>query len=214
MPDPVTVHRLSRKPGPDVLHDPDGTALHRLGLAPSDIAHYLIRPDGHIGYRAGGAVPGDVALRHRGRRDKPHRGRRRPWVDRDRVERRRQRLLRVQRGTHRGGGLQHRLRQPGQGRRVGGRGPEHRCGSLRQLPAVGWLVFGGTSVAAPIIAGVYGLAGNAASFDNNFPYAHSGSLFDITSGSNGSCSPAQLCTARVGWDGPTGLGTPNFAGGF
>ncbi len=51
---PVTVHRLSRQPGPDVLHDPDGTALHRLGLAPADIAHYLIRPDGHIGYRARG----------------------------------------------------------------------------------------------------------------------------------------------------------------
>ena len=30
----------------------------------------------------------------------------------------------------------------------------------------GWLVFGGTSVGAPIIAGVYGLAGNAASIDN------------------------------------------------
>jgi subtilase family serine protease len=78
----------------------------------------------------------------------------------------------------------------------------------------GWLVFGGTSVAAPIIAGVYGLAGNEASIDNNFPYAHSGSFFDITSGSNGSCSPSQLCNARVGWDGPTGLGTPNGTGGF
>jgi subtilase family serine protease len=78
----------------------------------------------------------------------------------------------------------------------------------------GWLVFGGTSVAAPIIAGVYGLAGNEASIDNNYPYAHPGTLFDITSGSNGTCSPAQLCTARVGWDGPTGLGTPNGTGGF
>jgi subtilase family serine protease len=78
----------------------------------------------------------------------------------------------------------------------------------------GWLVFGGTSVAAPIIAGVYGLAGNAASIDNNFPYAHTASLFDVTSGSNGSCSPSQLCTARIGWDGPTGLGTPNGSGAF
>jgi subtilase family serine protease len=78
----------------------------------------------------------------------------------------------------------------------------------------GWLVFGGTSVAAPIIAGVYALAGNEAGIDNNYPYAHSGSFFDITSGSNGSCSPSQLCTARVGWDGPTGLGTPNGTGGF
>jgi len=78
----------------------------------------------------------------------------------------------------------------------------------------GWLVFGGTSVASPIIAAVYGLAGNEASIDNNFPYAHSGSFFDVTSGSNGSCSPSQLCTARAGWDGPTGLGTPNGTGGF
>jgi subtilase family serine protease len=78
----------------------------------------------------------------------------------------------------------------------------------------GWLVFGGTSVSAPIIAAVYGLAGNAASIDNNYPYSHASSLFDVTSGSNGSCSPSQLCTARVGWDGPTGLGTPNGTGAF
>jgi subtilase family serine protease len=78
----------------------------------------------------------------------------------------------------------------------------------------GWLVFGGTSVAAPIIAAVYGLAGNEANIDNNFPYTHASSLFDVTSGSNGSCSPSQLCTARSGWDGPTGLGTPNGTGAF
>jgi subtilase family serine protease len=78
----------------------------------------------------------------------------------------------------------------------------------------GWMVFGGTSVAAPIIAGVYGLAGNAASIDNNYPYSHSGSLFDVTSGSNGSCSTSQWCNARTGWDGPTGLGTPNGTGAF
>jgi subtilase family serine protease len=77
-----------------------------------------------------------------------------------------------------------------------------------------WLVFGGTSVAAPVIAGVYGLAGNARSINNNFPYAHAGALFDVTSGSNGTCAPAQLCTARAGWDGPTGLGTPNGSGAF
>ncbi len=78
----------------------------------------------------------------------------------------------------------------------------------------GWLVFGGTSVSAPIIGGVYALAGNAASVNNNYPYSHTGSLFDVTSGSNGSCSPAKWCTAGVGWDGPTGLGTPNGTGAF
>jgi subtilase family serine protease len=78
----------------------------------------------------------------------------------------------------------------------------------------GWLVFGGTSVAAPVIGGVYGLAGNAASVDNNYPYAHADALFDVTTGSNGTCTPAQLCTAGPGWDGPTGLGTPNGTGAF
>ena len=78
----------------------------------------------------------------------------------------------------------------------------------------GWLVFGGTSVAAPVIGGVYGLAGNAASVDNSTPYAHADALFDVTSGSNGSCDTSQWCTARAGWDGPTGLGTPNGTGAF
>ena len=78
----------------------------------------------------------------------------------------------------------------------------------------GWLVFGGTSVAAPIIGGVYGLAANAASINNNYPYSHTASLFDVTSGSNGSCSPTKWCTAGPGWDGPTGLGTPNGTGAF
>jgi subtilase family serine protease len=77
-----------------------------------------------------------------------------------------------------------------------------------------WLVFGGTSVAAPLIAGVYGLAGNAATITNNFPYQHASSLFDVTSGSNGSCPTSQWCNARTGWDGPTGLGTPNGTGAF
>jgi subtilase family serine protease len=78
----------------------------------------------------------------------------------------------------------------------------------------GWLVFGGTSVAAPIIASVFALAGNAASIDNNYPYAHSSSLNDVTSGSNGTCTTSQWCNARAGWDGPTGLGTPNGTGAF
>jgi subtilase family serine protease len=79
----------------------------------------------------------------------------------------------------------------------------------------GWLVFGGTSVASPIIAGVYALAGNEASFNfGSYPYAHAGSLFDIISGSNGSCGSSYLCTAGPGYDGPTGLGTPNGTSAF
>jgi hypothetical protein len=61
---------------------------------------------------------------------------------------------------------------------------------------------------------VYGLAANAASVTNNYPYAHASSLFDVTSGSNGTCTTAKWCTAGAGWDGPTGLGTPNGTGAF
>ncbi len=79
----------------------------------------------------------------------------------------------------------------------------------------GWLVFGGTSVSSPIIASVYGLAGNASSVNfGSFPYSHTSSLFDVTSGSNGSCGGSYLCTAKAGYDGPTGLGTPNGTGAF
>lgn len=78
----------------------------------------------------------------------------------------------------------------------------------------GWLEVGGTSVSSPIIASVYALAGNAASVTyGSYPYAHTGSLNDITSGSDGSCG-SDLCKATTGWDGPTGLGTPNGTGAF
>jgi len=80
----------------------------------------------------------------------------------------------------------------------------------------GWLVYGGTSASAPIIASVYALAGIPGAGDNpaSYPYAHAGNLWDVTTGSNGSCSPTQLCRAGVGWDGPTGLGTPNGTAAF
>ncbi|WP_206055798.1 hypothetical protein [Nocardioides sp. GY 10127] len=77
-----------------------------------------------------------------------------------------------------------------------------------------WGQFGGTSESAPIIASVYALSGNTSGYANAKPYAHPELLNDVTSGSNGTCSPAQLCTARAGWDGPTGLGTPNGVGAF
>jgi len=79
----------------------------------------------------------------------------------------------------------------------------------------GWLVFGGTSVASPIIASVYALAGNSSSVTyGSYPYSHTSSLFDVTSGSNGSCGGSYLCTGEVGYDGPTGNGTPDGTGGF
>jgi len=89
--------------------------------------------------------------------------------------------------------------------------------SFSYLGQSGWLVFGGTSVASPIIASVYALAGNSASVNyGSYPYGHTGSLYDVTSGSNGTCllSPNYYCNAVPGYDGPTGLGTPNGAGAF
>jgi hypothetical protein len=79
----------------------------------------------------------------------------------------------------------------------------------------GWAVYGGTSASAPIVASVYALAGTPASADYpaTYPYSHTGNLFDITSGSNGSCG-APMCTAGTGWDGPTGLGSPNGVAAF
>jgi subtilase family serine protease len=87
--------------------------------------------------------------------------------------------------------------------------------SYRYQGASGWMVFGGTSVAAPIVAGVYALAGNAGTTTyGSFPYSHTSSLNDITAGSNGSCGGSYLCTAGSGYDGPTGLGTPSGTGAF
>ncbi|MBV2155353.1 S53 family peptidase [Kitasatospora sp. SUK 42] len=75
----------------------------------------------------------------------------------------------------------------------------------------GWAVYGGTSASSPIIAGVYADAGTpgASDYPARYPYAHTGALNDVTSGANGTCSPSYLCTAGPGYDGPTGLGTPN-----
>jgi subtilase family serine protease len=77
-----------------------------------------------------------------------------------------------------------------------------------------WAQFGGTSEAAPIIAAVYALSGNTSGYANSLPYANPSALFDVTAGSNGTCPTTQWCNARAGWDGPTGLGTPNGAGAF
>ena len=80
----------------------------------------------------------------------------------------------------------------------------------------GWLTFGGTSVASPIIAAVFALAGNTASVtDGSYVWKHhSGGVNDVTSGSNGSCPTPRWCAARRGWDGPTGWGTPKGVAAF
>lgn len=75
----------------------------------------------------------------------------------------------------------------------------------------GWMIFGGTSVASPIIAGVYAVSGSVVPTTTTYK---SGAFHDVTSGSNGNCGGTYLCTAGTGYDGPTGLGTPNGTGAF
>ncbi len=78
-----------------------------------------------------------------------------------------------------------------------------------------FFIFGGTSVSSPIIASVYALAGNSDALHfASHGYSHTTDLYDITSGSNGQCSPSYLCNAGPGYDGPTGNGTPNGVGAF
>jgi subtilase family serine protease len=80
----------------------------------------------------------------------------------------------------------------------------------------------GTSASAPLIAGIYGLAGNGARTSQQVLYAHAGSLFDVTSGNNdwfagtggAACGYDSLCVAGPGYDAPTGLGTPDGTGAF
>jgi subtilase family serine protease len=85
-------------------------------------------------------------------------------------------------------------------------GPTTRRGS-------GWMVFGGTSVSAPLIGGIYGVTGHKPTGAASI-YANAASLNDVTSGTNGSCGGTYFCSAGVGYDGPTGLGTPNGTGAF
>ncbi|HUA12527.1 MAG TPA: IPT/TIG domain-containing protein [Solirubrobacteraceae bacterium] len=106
---------------------------------------------------------------------------------------------------------------------------------------LGWLPVGGTSLATPLIAAVYALAGGAdgASSPAETLYENElrdpGSFHDVTQGSNGectkgfnseglsdctafeagaSCSERSVCVAGTGYDGPTGLGTPDGTRAF
>jgi subtilase family serine protease len=81
----------------------------------------------------------------------------------------------------------------------------------------GWLVFGGTSVASPILASVYALAGNAATTTAHSLYG--ASLNRVTSGTNARRCTTYLCNAAdslqpSGYNGPTGNGTPIGTNGF
>jgi hypothetical protein len=81
-----------------------------------------------------------------------------------------------------------------------------------------WEVYGGTSVASPLTAGIYAHATSSERGQGaDFFYKHPSSLYDVTEGfdwnpesASSECAPNEyLCKAEVGYDGPTGLGTPD-----
>ena len=77
----------------------------------------------------------------------------------------------------------------------------------------GWYIFGGTSVACPVITGIVNVAGanrGGTSAENTFIYGGLGgaNFFDVTSGSAGSYH------AAAGYDFPTGVGSPKGTAGF
>ncbi|MEN3356836.1 MAG: hypothetical protein V7637_818 [Mycobacteriales bacterium] len=85
----------------------------------------------------------------------------------------------------------------------------------------GWLVAGGTSASAPIIAAVYARAGDAKQIrDASGLYARANRryLHDVVGGSNASssqdCGGDYLCTGLPGYDAPTGVGTPRGTDAF
>lgn len=79
----------------------------------------------------------------------------------------------------------------------------------------GWFKVGGTSLSSPLIAAIYALSGNDTStIDGSFAHSHRAGLFDVTSGSNGTCGGSYLCTAKTGYDGPSGLGAPKGESAF
>jgi subtilase family serine protease len=79
----------------------------------------------------------------------------------------------------------------------------------------GWFVLGGTSVATPVVGGVFANNGGPVNAASTL-YANPGQLNDVTAGGNGPCprKPDYFCNGEVGYDGPTGLGTPNGTTAF
>lgn len=79
-----------------------------------------------------------------------------------------------------------------------------------------WVDTASLGVAAGIVAAAYALAGTPANDINpaEYLYTNPGGLYDITTGSNGTCSITYYCNAGPGYDGPTGLGTPDGISAF
>jgi hypothetical protein len=87
-------------------------------------------------------------------------------------------------------------------------------------PLDGWVMTGGTSASAPIIAALYARVNQAGGIDgpSGIFAAPRTAFFDITIGANGFpplyCPSMVICVARKGWDGVTGRGTPNGLAAF
>ena len=83
--------------------------------------------------------------------------------------------------------------------------------SIYSSPEGGWELVCGTSVGSPLVSGI---EAHATAYARSLPgaeafYEDPSAFFDVTTGSNGRCSVTYLCRARVGYDGPTGVGTPD-----
>ena len=96
--------------------------------------------------------------------------------------------------------------------------PASGLGVYNTLGQAGWAQWGGTSLSAPLVAGMYALAGRATpnTYPVSYPYRdvnQARDINDITAGNNGSCGNV-LCQTGIGWDGPTGLGTPKGVAGL
>ncbi|HEX4702745.1 MAG TPA: peptidase S8 [Pseudonocardiaceae bacterium] len=86
-----------------------------------------------------------------------------------------------------------------------------------------WIVVGGTSASSPFIAGLYARAGNLSQVigPNTLYLAPKKDFIDVKIGQNAPTNgcqsvgaPVQLCQSGSGWDGATGIGTPNGLGAF
>ena len=79
----------------------------------------------------------------------------------------------------------------------------------------GWQQVGGTSAAAAVVAGVFGLNVHHGAVPAPARlYRPGAQTFDITVGANGSCDGSYLCTSTKGYDRPTGVGTPDGPSAF
>jgi len=77
---------------------------------------------------------------------------------------------------------------------------------------VGWLTYGGTSLAAPLVAGMWAAAGGASGDGVPYPalmlyanFASGRGVYDVTSGGNGACGTAATATCAAAFAG----GSPN-----